>query len=118
MGLMHVSINQATPTMQAAVAAGEEGMRRALARAERDVDGFSERARQFVVQYLKEHGPTSSEVLTDACKAAGIKPEKDRAFGAVYRDLNKHNLIEFVEHCKRMKGHGAGGGSVWKARAA
>lgn len=114
---LHISCDITTPTMQAAVAAGEEGMRRALTRAERDVDGFSERARKFVVQYLKEHGPTSSEVLTDACKAAGIRPEKDRGFGGIYKGLHKDKLIEFVEHCKRRKGHGTGGGSVWKARA-
>lgn len=114
---LHISCDTATPTMQAAIAAGNEGMRRAMRRAERDVDGFSERARNFVLKYLKEHGPTSSEVLTDACKAAGIRPEKDRAFGAVYRELNKDSLIEFVEYCKRRKGHGTSGGSVWKVRA-
>lgn len=44
---------------------------------------FVWKAREFVLSYLREHGPCSGEFLTDRCKEAGIVPVNgDRAFGA------------------------------------
>ena len=41
-------------------------------RAEDDVPDFSERARAFVLRYLRDHGVSSSELITDAAKLAGL----------------------------------------------
>jgi hypothetical protein len=74
---------------------------------------FSERAAAFVLAYLRAHGPTSSELLTDACKAHGICPHDDRAFGPVYMTLARAGRIRKVDTCIRVKGHLTAGGNVW-----
>lgn len=76
--------------------------------------GFVEHAKTYVLGYLAKHKLASSEILTDACKLAGIKPEKDdRAFGPVYAALQREKAIKRVGSCARNKGHGSAGGNVW-----
>lgn len=77
---------------------------------------FRGNARAFVLDYLRLNGPTPGEVVTDACKAAGIKPHDDRAFGAVYITLARDGLIEKCGVCVRKKGHGTSGGNVWRVK--
>lgn len=77
------------------------------------VPDFLELARAFVLRYLRAHGPTAGEVLTEACKADGIKPHDDRAFGAVYMGLASRGLIVKAGSVRREKGHGTAGGNVW-----
>ena len=91
----------------------DEAMERVAANAEDSCPGFAERARAFVLDYLAEHGPTSGERLTDACKAAGLVPHDDRAFGPVYHALARERKIERIGWALRAKGHGTGGGSIW-----
>jgi hypothetical protein len=98
-------------TLKAARSAGEEGIRAA---AESAGPAFLSRAQNYVVLHLRKHGPTSSEMLTDACKAAGIRTAEDRAFGAVYAALSRAGLIEKAGDCKRAKGHGTAGGILWR----
>lgn len=74
---------------------------------------FLESARTFVLRYLAEHGPTSGEDLTIACKRAEIVPSDDRWFGAVYQPLAKAGQIVKVGEVKRKRGHGTSGGTVW-----
>lgn len=75
---------------------------------------FIHRAKAFVVAYLRQHGDTSGELLTDKCKEAGIVPVNgDRAFGPVYAALKRHGIIFKVASCKRTKGHATDGGSVY-----
>jgi hypothetical protein len=74
---------------------------------------FSERAEAFVLNYLRNHGDTAGEVITDACKAAGIRPHDDRAFGPVYMRLARRGEIRKVGTCARHKGHLTAGGNVW-----
>lgn len=93
---------------------GESGMLMAQQRAERQEPGFTERAKAFVLQYLRLHGDCSGEDITDACKAAGITPEEDRAFGPVYSSLSRNKQIEFAGYCDRRKGHGTAGGRIWR----
>lgn len=75
---------------------------------------FAIKARKFVVEYLNEHGASPGEDITDACKAADIKPKDDRAFGAVYMALARNGTIRKVGECKRRKGHATSGGSIWE----
>lgn len=81
--------------------------------AEEHRPGFAEEARAFIVTYLQTHGPTSGEVLTLACKAAGISGHDDRCFGGIYMGLSRRGVIEKVGSVKRERGHGASGGNVW-----
>ena len=94
---------------------------RALARVSQHAEdahpGFLERARAFIVAYLQEHGPTPGEVLTLACKAAGIRSHDDRAFGAVYLGLARAGRIKKVGTVPRMRGHKTAGGNVWDLTA-
>ena len=108
-----LAMNFDAPALPIARATGERGMQLATDRAERDEPGFSERAQAFVLAYLAEHGKASGEDLTDACKAAGIKPAEDRAFGSVYSALSRRKQIVCVGYCDREKGHGTGGGKRW-----
>jgi hypothetical protein len=93
--------------------ARDRAMVRVEAKANSFVLPFSERAAAFVLAYLEAHGPVSSEVLTDACKQAGIMPHDDRAFGPVYMKLARAGQIRKVDTCIRMKGHLTAGGNVW-----
>lgn len=73
---------------------------------------FTKTASLFVIQYLAK-GPATAEELTDACKDAGVCPEDDRAFGAVYARLSHKGVIHKVGHALRSKGHNTTGGNVW-----
>lgn len=78
---------------------------------------FNVRSREFIVGYLREHGPTPGEVITDECKKAGITPPKDdRSFGPQYKVLSRQGIIEKHGWCARRKGHLTGGGIVWRLK--
>lgn len=96
-----------------ALANGEIRMRKVAAHAEAACPGFVWKAQQVTVKLLKAFGKASSEELTDAIKACGLKPHDDRAFGAVYQGLARAERIRVVESCSRRKGHGTSGGRVW-----
>lgn len=81
--------------------------------AEEHRPGFKEQACAFVLQYLKRHGASAGEVITAACKAAGIQPHDDRAFGPVYMTLARQGRIHKVGTCKRQRGHMTAGGNIW-----
>jgi hypothetical protein len=88
---------------------------RAVASVERNAgDDFTAAACKFVLAHLRAHGDASSEQLTDACKAAGIVPHDDRAFGAVYAKLARARAVVRVGTSIRHKGHGSIGGSLWR----
>ena len=54
---------------------GEHAMQRSQMRAENDQPGFTERAVDFILWYLRARGePMPGEMLTDLCKAHGIVP--------------------------------------------
>ena len=75
---------------------------------------FLERARWFVIDYLREHGRSSGEDITDACIAAGISPVDQRHFGPVFSSLSRAGKIVKDGSCPRRKGHGTSGGVIWK----
>lgn len=91
----------------------DEAIARVAANAEARRRQFVELAAGFVLAYLEMHGPTSGEVITNACKAAGIVPHDDRAFGPVYMGLVRAAKIHKVGTCRREKGHGSAGANVW-----
>lgn len=68
----------------------------------------------FVLRYLRLHGESSGEDITDACKEAGIVPHNDRAFGPVYMALSRQGIIEKCGTAARRKGHGTSGATIWR----
>lgn len=74
---------------------------------------FAVLARQFILDYLADHEPTSCEVIVNACKKAGIKPHNDHAFGPVFLHLFKSKQIIKAGLTKRFKGHCAPGANIW-----
>jgi hypothetical protein len=77
---------------------------------------FMAKASAFVASYLAAHGSASGEDITDACKAAGIVPHCDKAFGAVYLGLSRKGIIEKAGYCERRKGNGTAGGILWRLK--
>lgn len=108
-------------TLTASTAARDKWQRErdaALAQVEKNAGrAFAERARAFVVDYLDRHAAASGEVITEACKRAGIRPHDDRAFGPVYMALSRAGLIEKCGSAIRKRGHGCAGGNVWRRKA-
>lgn len=93
------------PTMEEARKQRDEALARASAE-------FVRRAKEFVIKFL-QNGPASGEDITDACKAAGIRPRNDKAFGAVYMSLAKGGRIVKAGTSQRRKGHATTGGNIW-----
>lgn len=75
---------------------------------------FSVAAAQVVLELLAGGESIPAEQLTDACKARGIVPHDDRAFGPVYLRLVRAGLIEPCGLCARRKGHHTAGGRIWR----
>lgn len=75
---------------------------------------FSLRAQQFIPTYLFDNGPTSGELIVNACKKKGIIPHNDRAFGPVLLKLSREQVIEKDGSAPRLKGHLAPGATIWK----
>lgn len=94
----------------------DDAMARVADKAEDVRPNFRDEATAFVLNYLTRHGRTTGEELTLACKAAGIIPHDDRAFGPVYMTLSRRGLIEKVGTVARTRGHGTSGGNVWRAK--
>jgi hypothetical protein len=84
-----------------------------LDQAESTDPNFAANAKSKIIELLAMRGPMSGEWLVNECKLAGIVPHDDRAFGTVFSRLAKDKKIEFVDYCKRTKGHGSRGGTVW-----
>lgn len=103
------------PPAKRAIRLRDQAMQSVGQKAEDVKPGFGQRAADFILRYLRAHGRKPGEVLTEACKAAGIVAHDDRAFGPVYYSLAKRNLIRKVGTVKRLKGHGTAGGNVWEA---
>lgn len=96
----------------------EKGRRLAKACAQKAGEDFYTRACAFVLSYLGKHPVASGELITDACKLAGIRAHDDRAMGAVYGALSRRGLIEPCGDCPRKKGHGTSGGRLWRLKTA
>lgn len=78
---------------------------------------FKSQAMRFVVDALRAHGQMSGEGLTDAVWSAGITARDRRAMGSVLMTLIRDGIIEKCGACKRLRGHGTGGGSIYRIKA-
>lgn len=109
-------MNQLTIEHAMAKEAGREAAMHSLDKAQRANPEFTDRARKAILKHL-EQGPCSGEVLTDICKAQGIRPVKDdRAFGGVFMSLanEKNPQIRCIRSdLPRARGHGTSGGKLW-----
>lgn len=94
---------------------GEQAIAAGADKATRIDPGFIDRACSHILAYLKAHGVSSGELLTDSCKLAGIKPTEDRHFGVVFQRLIRKNQIRWAGECRRVKGHASRGGSIYEA---
>jgi hypothetical protein len=112
--MQQYSLDFTPPPLAQARAVGQVAGELAERRASRAVSDFSERAKAHILEQLGTLSEASGERLTDGCKAAGIKPPDDRAFGPVYGALVRENLIRCIGFVPRAKGHGTAGGRVWR----
>ena len=76
---------------------------------------FRVKALEFIVAYVKKHGTASGEAATLAAVQAGIRPHDARAFGSVYAQAIREKQLRVVGECRRVRGHGTRGGSVYAA---
>lgn len=111
-------VEQAPTIRERTNTARDRALQRVAQTAEDRHPGFGPRAAAVIVAHLEQHGPTPGERLTEACKAAGIVPDDDRAFGPVYMGLVRRGQIEKVGTVRRERGHGTAGGNVWAIRGA
>jgi len=96
-----------------AIVARDRAIAQVADAAEQRRPAFLDDARAFVLAYLAAHGPTAGELLSEACKTAGIRPHDDRAFGPVYFGLARAGRIVKVGSARRRRGHLTTGGNVW-----
>lgn len=116
-GLLDIAQDASTRTASTVDAEKRRLLKALAAKTARASADFRERASVCILAHLEQHGPTSGEVLTDACKAAGIVPPKgmdDRVFGPVYQSLAAHQRIRPRGTATRSKGHGTSGARVWE----
>ena len=116
--LRHIAADPAyrARLLDTARALGEQGARAALDSTEAADPTFGQRAYDFIVSYIREHGPVPGEAVTLAARVAGITPRRDdRAFGAVYARAIKDKAITVVDTCARVRGHSSAGGKVYAA---
>lgn len=106
----HEPVAAALPTQEEA----ERARDRALAEVEANASKqFGKKAREFVLRYLKEHGATPGEKITQAGTEAGILTAELRAWGPVYMRLVREGIIKNCGYCKRVLGNGTSGGNIW-----
>lgn len=103
---MSISLKQAS-------AIGKEKAGVVCLNAETVCPGFTSKAEEHVLRYLKKHGTASGEDITDSCKKSGIVPHDDRAFGAVFSGLSRRKEIVLGGIGLRRKGHGTAGSRIW-----
>jgi hypothetical protein len=111
-----VGINYKQGELFEALRLRDDGMEEVLENSERSIPDFKDRATTFVLSYLNRQIRAPGEEITNACKAAGIIPHDDRAFGPIYYSLAKQGLIFKTGTCLRLRGHGTTGGNIWELR--
>jgi hypothetical protein len=86
--------NAGRPTLTAARLERDEGMERALAHAERIVDGWSRVAWRFLVLYAGAHQRFIAQDVVRAFKDEGYTaPPSDKAFGQIFLTASKIGVI-------------------------
>lgn len=100
---------------------GEEGMQRAMDRAERDDRGILDVMYAFLVKYAVARKRTDrfgAEDVTIAFRedASFDHPVDDRSWGGVFRRAQNRAVITIAEGTGiRRRGHGTKGGTLWRS---
>ena len=90
-------MSQLAIDFEAARQARDEGMTRALDRAERNQPTWGGLAFQYICNYARTTPQFVSEDVTEAAKAWGlIQPEDGRAWGQPFRRAAKEGVIEKI----------------------
>jgi len=92
---------------------GSDAGERCIVKAAANDPDFRNKALTFIVAYVRQEGEVTGESATLAAVLAGIKPHDQRAFGPVYQEALKRNLLRVVGMAKRVRGHGSAGGKVY-----
>lgn len=102
-------------TLEAAQAAGVQGMSLSLEAAQRKDPLFAEKAERAILAHLSACPglQCSGEELVDIAKAKGAVPHSDKAFGAVFQALARRGFIRTVGFGLRRKGNGTAGARIW-----
>jgi hypothetical protein len=102
-------------TFEDARAAGQRGMTVASENAGAD---FRDQARGWILSYLRTHGDSSAEDITDNASECGLVPPSGeaRAWGAPFNALARQGRIEAAGTARRRKGHGVRGATVWRIK--
>lgn len=109
---MQATLDFDAPPLAQARAVGAIAGQLATDRAARETPSFRERAEATILAKLAT-GPASGEDCTDYVAACGINFADGRALGSIYASLIRRGLIKVVGECKRKRGHGSRGGSVY-----
>jgi len=79
--------------------------------------GFStDAARTFVLQWLREYGPSWGEAIVTAAERVGrsdLQAHDARAWGSVFSSLARRGRIRCIEIGMRVKGNGTAGARKW-----
>jgi hypothetical protein len=100
--------------VRSARAAGQDASEQCAAKAERTTTFSTHLAREWVLNHLDRHGPTSGEDLVDGMKSSGMQTHDDRCFGPVFSSLVRDERITQYGMSLRRKGHGTAGGVIWR----
>lgn len=92
-------------------AVGERSAQLATDRAERESPGFVARAEAAVLAKLAT-GPASGEDITDYVQQV-VGFQDGRCMGSVFASMLRRGLIVVIGECKRRRGHGSRGGSIY-----
>lgn len=105
------------PRVRAARRLGAEAGERSRSKAEEQCPGFSERALNFIVAYVRQQGEATGEDTTNAAVMAGIRPDDTRSFGPIYKKAIREGLIRVVGYVPRVRGNGSAGGKLYASGA-
>lgn len=94
--------------------AGHVALTRAADKAERQQPGFLAEAAAEVLRLLARYESLPGETLVNEVKKAGIVPDDDRSFGAVFKRLSTAGKIDVCGFCLRARGNGTSGGRIWR----
>lgn len=99
------------PDLATARAVGDRAAQLATDKAERAAPGFVARAEAAVLAKLAT-GPASGEDITD-CVQQQVGFKDGRCMGSVFASMLRRGLIVVIGECKRRRGHGSRGGSIY-----
>jgi hypothetical protein len=101
-----------------AIAAAQDGIQRAVAHAEADHHGWTERALDFLREYARKNERFPGFFVTAASEKdrAFPQPKNEKAWGAIYRRAAREGvIIDSGKTMKHPKRHGCPA-TIWRSR--